>query len=101
MPAGKLELPPAASMSEVLAALYEKHRAVLPSDASALQLAFQVGRHHASSLGNHAFRRVEFTHVWNPNPTITLLVVGTVDLSRTIFRVASTATSRTWSISIC
>ena len=42
-PAGKLELPPAASVSEVLAALYDKHRAVLPPDAGALQLAFQVG----------------------------------------------------------
>ena len=40
--AGKLELSPAASLSEVMTALYDKHRAVLPSDASALQLAFQV-----------------------------------------------------------
>jgi hypothetical protein len=52
MPAGKLEIPPAASKSEVLAALYDKHRAVLPSDAGDLQLAFQVGRQHALSPKN-------------------------------------------------
>ena len=40
--AGKLELTPAASWSEVMTALYDKHRALLPPDASAVQLAFQV-----------------------------------------------------------
>ena len=40
--AGKLELSPASSWSEVMTALYDKHRALLPPDASAVQLAFQV-----------------------------------------------------------
>ena len=48
--AGKLELTPAASWSEVMTALYAEHRALLPPDASAVQLAFQV-RRTASACG--------------------------------------------------